>query len=119
MRIPKQEDQHSKGLWLDRNHLASLDDAELAFSNLHIREGKNKKLVLNHEFITPSRTRAPIKRRKPRVGSEVFDHPGIVVSGHAFPHHGMARIRRLNHPTEIGVRFTPQDNLGLPGLIDL
>jgi hypothetical protein len=32
----------------------SLDNAELALSNLHIREGKNKTLVLNHEFITPT-----------------------------------------------------------------
>jgi hypothetical protein len=31
----------------------SLDNAELALSNLHIREGENKRLVLNHEFITP------------------------------------------------------------------
>jgi len=30
-----------------------LDDAELALSNLHIREGENRTLVLNHEFITP------------------------------------------------------------------
>jgi hypothetical protein len=51
--------------------------------------------------------------------SEVIYDPGIVVSGDVFPQHGMARIRRLNHPTEIGVRFTLQDNLGLTGLIDL
>ncbi len=53
MGIAKQEDQDSKSLRLDRQHLASLDDAELAFSNLHVSEAENKRLVLNHEFITP------------------------------------------------------------------
>jgi hypothetical protein len=51
--IAKQEEQDSKSLWLDRQHLASSNDAELAFSNLHIVERENKALVLRHEFITP------------------------------------------------------------------
>src|SRR5260370_4514182 len=51
MRTPKQEDQDSKSLRLDRQHLTRLNDAELAFSNLHIREGANKTLLLNHQFI--------------------------------------------------------------------
>jgi len=51
--------------------------------------------------------------------SKVVQDPCIVVSGDGFPHHGMARIRRLNHPTEFGVWFTLQDNLGLTRLIDL
>jgi hypothetical protein len=55
MGTPEQEDQDSKSLRLDRQHFASLDDAELPLSNLHISEGENKGLVLNHEFITPFR----------------------------------------------------------------
>jgi hypothetical protein len=54
MRTSKQKDQDSKSLRLDRQHFASFDNAELALSNLHIREGENKRLVLNHEFITPT-----------------------------------------------------------------
>jgi hypothetical protein len=53
VRISKQKEQDSKSLRLDRQHFTALDNAELALSNLHIREGENKRLVLNHEFITP------------------------------------------------------------------
>ena len=53
MGTAKQEEQDSKGLRLDRQQLASLDDAELAFSHLHIREVENKALMLRHEFISP------------------------------------------------------------------
>jgi hypothetical protein len=53
MGTPKQEDQDSKSLRLDWQHFAGLDNAELALSNLHVREGENKRLVLNHDFITP------------------------------------------------------------------
>jgi hypothetical protein len=55
MGTAKQEEQDAKGLRLDRQQLASLNDAELAFSNLHISEGENKALMLRHEFITPFR----------------------------------------------------------------
>jgi hypothetical protein len=51
--ISKQEEQDSKSLRLYRQHFSSLDDAELALPNLHISEGENKRLVRNHEFITP------------------------------------------------------------------
>ena len=53
MGTAKQEEQDPKGLRLDRQQLAGLNDAELAFSNLHISEGENKALMLRHEFITP------------------------------------------------------------------
>jgi hypothetical protein len=53
MRISKQKDEDSKSLRLDRHHFAALNDAELALSNFHIPEAKNKRLVLYHEFITP------------------------------------------------------------------
>ena len=53
MGTAKQEDKDSKSLRLDRQHFAILDDAELAFSNLHIGEGENKAIVRRHEFITP------------------------------------------------------------------
>jgi hypothetical protein len=53
MGTAKQKEQDAKGLRLDRQQLASLNDAELAFSNLHISEGENKVLMLRHEFITP------------------------------------------------------------------
>jgi len=85
----------------------------------------DERFSLNSEFDpnlgSPEERQMPCRRftgERP-AESEVVHHPGIVVSGDVFPHHGMARIRRLNHPTEIGVRFTLQDNLGLTGLIDL
>ena len=52
MRISKQKDHHSKSLRLDRQHFTALDDAELPLSNLHIREGEKRTLVLSHGFIT-------------------------------------------------------------------
>jgi hypothetical protein len=55
MGTAKQEEQDSKGFRLDRQQLACLNDGELAFSHLHIREGENKALMLRHEFITPFR----------------------------------------------------------------
>jgi hypothetical protein len=53
MGTAKQQEQHSKGLRLDRQQLAGFHDAELAFSHLHISESENKALMLRHEFITP------------------------------------------------------------------
>jgi hypothetical protein len=53
MGTAKQEEQDSKSFRLDWQQLACLNDAELAFSNLHISEGENKALMLRHEFITP------------------------------------------------------------------
>ena len=55
MGTAKQEEQHPEGLRFDRQHFARLNDAELAFSNLHISEGENKALMLRHDFITPFR----------------------------------------------------------------
>jgi len=55
MGTAKQEEQDSKSFRLDWQQFARLNDAELAFSNLHISEGENKALRLRHEFITPFR----------------------------------------------------------------
>ena len=53
MGTAKQEEQDSKSLRLDRQHLASLNKTELALSDLYIGESENKTLMLRHEFVTP------------------------------------------------------------------
>jgi hypothetical protein len=53
MGTAEQEEQDSKSFRLDWQQLARLNDAELAFSNLHISEDENKGLTIHHDFITP------------------------------------------------------------------
>jgi hypothetical protein len=51
--ITKQEEQESKSLRFDRQHLASFNKTELALSDFYIGESENKELMFRHEFVTP------------------------------------------------------------------
>ena len=51
--ITEQKEQNPKGLRLDRQYLATFDNAELPFAHLYIVEAENTVLVFLHERFTP------------------------------------------------------------------
>jgi hypothetical protein len=49
--VAQQEKEHAKRLRLERQHLATLDEAKLPLANPYVSEFENKELIPNRKFL--------------------------------------------------------------------